>query len=402
MNATKLSGQFKDELTQNILPFWMTHAVDQSNGGLHGSVANDLQIDNRVPRSAILAARVLWTFSAAYGQLKDPAYLAMAKRQFEDLKHTFWDPQHGGLYWLVDRRGVPVSDRKHHYAQAFGIYGLSAFYHATANPESLDLAQHLFDLLERHAFDPIYGGYFEGSTREWRPLEDARLSDKDLNSKKSMNTMLHLLEAYTSLLRVWDNAQLREQLGAIIRNFTDRIIDRSTGHMRLFFDASWRSLNSNISFGHDIEASWLLQEAAEVNGNPCQLEHAKQLAVLLANAVVRDGLGQDGSLFSESSPQGMLDEGKDWWPQAEAVVGFHNAYELTDDASFADAAFRCWRYIQEEFVDRTHGDWFKRLDLDGIPDPQRHKSGPWECPYHHGRMCLEMLRRLESTREDAL
>ncbi|MBE0636072.1 AGE family epimerase/isomerase, partial [Candidatus Bipolaricaulota bacterium] len=205
--------------------------------------------------------------------------------------------------------------------------------------------------------------------------------------------------AYTGLLRVWDNARLREQLNAIIHNFVDKIIDGSTGHMLLFFDEQWRSLSETVSFGHDIEASWLLQEAAEASGDPDQLEQAKRLAVLLATAVMRDGLDGNGSLFSESTPQGMLDDGKDWWPQAEAVVGFHNAYELTGDASFADAAFRCWRYIQEEFVDRTHGDWFKRLDLDGTPDPKRHKSGPWECPYHHSRMCLEMLNRLDSSRE---
>ncbi len=400
VEKAELRRQFEGELTRNILPFWMTAVVDEVNGGLYGAVANDLRVDNDVPRSAVLSARVLWTFSAAYRRLGDSEYLAMAERAYDYLTRVFWDSEHGGLYWQVDRRGTPVADRKHHYAQAFGIYGLGEVYRATRTPRSLELAQELFGLLEEHAYDPVKGGYFEGSTRDWRPLADARLSDRDLDCPKSMNTMLHILEADTNLLRAWNDERLRAQLEGLVRTFAQRILDARTGHFRIFFDEHWRPLSEIASFGHDIEGSWLLCEAAEVSGDPALQDEARRLAVVLADAVFRDGLDADGSLFSEGTPQGVVNSGKDWWPQAEAIVGFYNAYQLTGDERFAETAIRCWNYVQERIVDRTHGDWFKRLSADGTPDPTRGKAGPWDCPYHHSRACFEMLDRLEDSRID--
>ncbi len=395
VEKAELRRQFEEELTRNILPFWMTHVVDEANGGLYGAVTNDLRVDDDVPRSSVLCARVLWTFSSAYRRLGDPAYLAMAERMYEVLTRVFWDPEHGGLYWQVDRRGTPIADRKHHYAQAFGIYGLSEFHRATGHPRSLELARALFGLLEEHAYDPVEGGYFEGSTRQWRPLVDARLSEKDLDAPKSMNTMLHVLEAYTDLLRTWDDARLRTRLDALVRAFSHRILDPRTGHLRTFFDDRWRPLSENVSFGHDIEASWLLCEAAEFSSDPALQNEVRRLAVVLADAVRRDGTDTEGGLFSEGSPNGVIDRGKDWWPQAEGIVGFYNAYQITDDDRFAEAAIRCWRYVQDRFVDRENGGWFKRLTPNGTPDPTRGKAGPWDCPYHHSRACFEMMERLE-------
>jgi len=395
VEKAELRRQFEDELTRNILPFWMTHAVYKSDGGLHGAVTNDLRVDDDVPRSSVLCARVLWTFAAAYRRLGDPAYLATAKRMYDALTRAFWDPKHGGLYWQVDREGRPVADRKHHYAQAFGVYGLSEFHRATGDPRSLELARALFGLLEEHAYDPVEGGYFEGSTRDWRPLADARLSEKDLDAPKSMNTMLHVLEAYTDLLRTWDDTRLRARLDALLRTFAQRILDPRTGHFGTFFDDRWRRLSENVSFGHDIEGSWLLCEAADACGDPALRDETRRLAVVLADAVHRDGIDADGSLFSEGSPNGATDRGKDWWPQAEGIVGFYNAYQITGDERFAEAAIRCWRNAQDRFVDRENGGWFKRLSPDGTPDPTRGKAGPWDCPYHHSRACLEMMERLE-------
>ncbi len=394
-NVSNFRKQLEEELTENILPFWMTHVVDRVNGGFYGAVTNDLQICNDVPRSAILCTRILWTYSAAYRRLGGEQYLTMARWAYEYLTRAFWDQEYGGLYWQVDCRGNPVSDRKHHYAQAFGIYGLSEFHRATRDPRSLELAQELFRLLEKHAYDTVKGGYFEGRTREWLPLADMRLSNRDPNCRKSMNTMLHILEAYTNLLRAWDDERLRGQLEALLRDFQLRIVGQWTGHLKLFFDDQWRSLSENVSFGHDIEGSWLLCEAAEVLGDPRLREEVRKLSVVMANAVYRDGLDADGSLFSEAAPQGVVASGKDWWPQAEGIVGFYNAYQLTGDERFADAAIRCWGYVQDRIVDRTHGDWFKRLSANGKPDPARYKAGPWDCPYHHSRACLEMLDRLD-------
>jgi mannobiose 2-epimerase len=387
--------QLKKELTGNILPFWMAHVVDRVNGGFYGAVTNDLRVLNEIPRSAILCARILWTYAAAYRILGAEQYLSMARWAYEYLTRVFWDQDHGGLYWQVDYRGNPVSDRKHHYAQAFAIYGLTEYYRAAQDSRSLALAQTLFHLLEKYAYDTVYRGYIEGSSREWGALADMRLSDRDLDCRKSMNSMLHILEAYTNLLRVWDDAHLKAQHRALLEVFEEHIIDHQTGHFKLFFDDQWHSLSENVSFGHDIEGSWLLWEAAEVLGDPALLAQVRESAIEMAEAVYRDGLDDDGSLFYEGGPQGLVDAGKAWWVQAEAVVGFYNAYQLSGRVELERAAYRCWTYIQDNLIDRMHGDWFKRLHRDGTPDEASYKAGPWDCPYHHSRACFEMLARLD-------
>ena len=394
LDKTNFQKQLKKELTENILPFWMKYAVDKTNGGFYGALMDDLIIHNEVPRSAILCARILWTYAAAYRKLRREEYLSMANWAYDYLRLVFWDPEYGGLYWTVDAAGQPLLDRKHHYAQAFAIYGLSEYYRASQQPESLVLAQRLFQLLEKHAYDPVYGGYIEGSSRQWQALTDMRLSERDLNCHKSMNTMLHVLEAYTNLLRVWQDVGLYARHKALIETFLKHIVDHSMGHFKLFFDESWNSLLPNISYGHDIEGSWLLCEAAEVQADPLLLGQVHETAIRIAAAVYDDGLEPDGSLPYEAGPQGLVDSAKSWWVQAEAMVGFYNAWQLSGQARFAGAAWRSWNYIQDRLIDRTHGDWFKSLSRAGTPDHSRYKVGPWECPYHHSRACFEMLDRL--------
>ena len=394
LNNADFRRQLQAELTVNILPFWMTHSLDKVNGGFYGALTNDLEIHNEVPRSAILCARILWTYATAYRKLGDRQYLAMADWAYTTLRGVFLDPEYGGVYWTVDAAGQPVFDRKHHYAQAFAIYGLSEYYRATGQAESLELAQTLFQLLEKHAYDPVYGGYIEGSSRSWETLADMRLSDRDLNCRKSMNTMLHVLEAYTNLLRVWPDATLKAQHRALIESFLQHILDPSTGHFKLFFDDRWDSLLPNVSFGHDIEGSWLLLEAAGVQADPALLARVRQASLQIATAVYQDGLEPDGSLPYEAGPQGLVDSDKSWWVQAEAMLGFYNAYQLSGQPHFAQAARHSWDYIQANMVDRVHGDWIKKLHRDGTVDENYYKVGPWECPYHHSRACFEMLDRL--------
>jgi len=394
LHQSDFGQQLRKELTGNILPFWMAHVVDKVNGGFYGAVTNDLQVHNEVPRSAVLCARILWTYAAAYRRLGEEQYLRMARWAYEYLKSVFWDAEYGGVYWQADHKGIPVSDRKHHYAQAFAIYGLAEYYLATREPQSLVLAQTVFRLLESHAYESVHQGYIEASSRNWEALTDMRLSDREPNRRKSMNTMLHILEAYSNLLRAWDDAGLMAQHRALLEAFLQHIIDHHTGHFKLYFDDRWHSLSENVSFGHDIEGSWLLAEAAELQRDAALLDQVRDSATGLATAVLRQGTDNDGSLFYEAGPQGLVDDGKAWWVQAEAMVGFYNAYQLTGQVRFAEAASRCWRYIQAKVVDRTHGDWFKRLHRDGTPDNATYKAGPWECPYHHGRACIEMLARL--------
>ncbi len=382
--------QLTEELTKNILPFWMTHLNDEQYGGFYGALTNDLRPLHHVPRSAVLCARLLWTYAAAFRRWNEKHYLATANRAYDYLLSAFWDHEYEGVYWQIAADGRPLMDRKHHYAQAFAIYGLVEYYRATGEPHSLHLAQRLFRRLEAHAFEPLYGGYIEGSSRSWGALSDMRLSEKDLNCRKSMNTNLHILEAYTNLRRVWDDRQLAARHAALLETFLNHILDSRTGHLHLFFDDRWKSLADIISYGHDIECSWLLWEAASMQDDLALQERARQAALLLAEATYRDGREADGSLRQEGGAQAP----KEWWTQAEAVVGFYNAYQLSGQERFAQAAWQAWTYIRQYLVDRVHGDWFKRLHQDGTPDLEAYKAGPWECPYHHSRMCFEMLERL--------
>jgi mannobiose 2-epimerase len=389
-----LKRRLENELRGNILPFWMTYAVDEVNGGFVGALENDRTVQNDVPRSAILCARILWTFAAAARRFKDPAYDRMAQRAFRYLRDVFWDRQFGGIYWHVDRYGNPLSDRKHSYAQAFSIYGLAEYFRATGDEESLRLAQDLFALLERHTYDPGFGGYVEGCSRAWGALDDMRLSEKEPNCRKSMNTLLHIMEAYTNLRRVWADSCLEGQLSALVGVFLDRVIDPEIHHFHLFFDDQWQSLSPGVSFGHDIEGSWLLVEAARDLGKADLLSKCRGVAQEMAQAVYLEGRADDGSVLYERSYNGVVNTDRHWWVQAEAVVGFYNAYQLSGNKALAEAAFSCWQYIEDHMIDRRYGEWFKLVKPDGLPRLEAPKAGPWECPYHNSRMCLEMLSRL--------
>ena len=382
-----------EELTANILPFWMTWPVDR-NGGFHGAVTNDLEILREVPRSAVLCARILWTFSAAYRAIGSAEYLTTAQWALDALSSVFRDAVHGGVLWEVDADGRPISDRKHNYAQAFAIYGLSEYHRATRDRASLRFAMDLFALIERHGRDPLHGGYIEGRDRTWEPLDDPRLSERDLRAPKSMNTMLHLLEAYTNLLRVREDPVLRGRHREFIDLFLTRIIDPDTGHLGLFFDRSWHSLVGGVSYGHDIEASWLLWEACELHDDPTLHSRVRQAALRLADGAWREGRNPDGSLNTERDAQGHTRPERDWWPQAEAMVGFYNAYQLSGETRYAEASARAWSFAYACLADRTRGEWYKRLHPDGSPDTEAFKAGPWECPYHQTRACLEMIDRL--------
>ena len=396
----ELKHQFEAELRGNILPYWMNKTPDRQNGGLYGALTNDNQIHNEVERSAVLNSRILWTFSTAARLFQDDAYLSTAKWAMQALTQHFWDPKHDGIYWSVDAAGNPVNDRKHVYAQAFSIYGLSAYYQVTQDSEALQLAKRLFELIDQHTYDAQFGGNIECRARDWSSLEDMRLSSIDLNSSKSMNTMLHLLEACTALNSIWQDAKLTKRFEDQIALFSNTIIDATTGHQRLFFDDQWQSLSENISYGHDIETSWLLLEAAEASGQSNLINQAKSNAMKMAQVVYEQSLQPDGSILYEAGPGGHKVTDRHWWAHAEAVVGFYNAYETSQQDHFLQASTNVWTYIQNHFIDRKDGDWFKLLNENGSPYLEHYKVSPWECPYHHARMCFEMIRRLGKSSAD--
>jgi mannobiose 2-epimerase len=278
---------------------------------------------------------------------------------------------------------------------------MAEYFRATGNSDSLDRAKQLYGFIEAHSYDPAHKGYIEACARDWGPLADLRLSEKDLNCPKSMNTHLHILEAYTNLLRVWRDPGLLARQSELLEVTMDRIVDRNTAHFRLFFDREWNSLTDRVSFGHDIEGSWLMVEAAEVLGDGTLIERARTLAVRMAGAVASEASDRDGSIFYEADSKGVLiDPNKHWWAQAEAVVGYYNAYRISGEERFRELAYRAWEFIEQKVVDRVHGEWHAKLKPGGTPFTESEDSdaclvGPWKCPYHNSRVCYEMLKRLE-------
>ncbi len=393
MTFQTLKSEVREELVSNILPFWSTRMVDHEQGGFYGQIKGDDQLVPESYKGGILNARILWTFSSAYIQEKNPLWREMADRAKKYILAHFSDPEFGGTYWTISFDGKPVDTKKQIYSQAFFIYAFSEHYRASGEQSSLETAIELFRIIEKHSFDKKLNGYFEAYSRDWHLLEDLRLSEKDANEKKTMNTHLHILEAYTNLYRVWKDAGLARQLRNLILIFTEKIVNRATSHLDLFFDENWNSKSEIVSYGHDIESSWLLDEAAGVLGDPVLLARVRKTCISIAEAAC-EGLQTDGSLFYETDPStGHLDKDRHWWVQAEAVVGFLNAYELTRNEEWLRKSMSCWNYISKNLIDRTGKEWFWSISDDGIANRKGDKAGFWKCPYHNSRMCLEILMR---------
>ncbi len=385
----------RQDLERNILPFWAREAVDEEHGGFFGTLSEAGVPDPLAPKGGVLCARILWAYSAAFRRTGDPGHRRIADRAQDELVGRFWDPRHGGTCWMLDGAGRPLSDRKQTYALAFSLYGLAEYHRATGSTGALERALELHRAIETHASDPGHGGYWEARARDWGALADVRLSDKDLNAPKSMNTHLHVMEAYANLLRAWDDPDLRERLRALVDLHLLRILDPATGHLLLFFDEGWSPVSRTISYGHDIEASWLLVEAAEAVGDLALVERAKAAAIVLARATLAEGAdAQDGGVFAERHEDGRLDDDKHWWMQAEAVVGFLNAFALTREEPFLDAAERAWAFIERFLIDRVHGEWRWRVTRDGTRIPGLPKVEPWKCPYHNSRAAFEVNDRV--------
>jgi len=370
-----LAREMETNLKNNILSWWMEHTPDHENGGFVGQVKLQNQVVENAPRGGILNARILWTFSAAYSMFRNEEYLAYATRAYEYNLEHFINPVFGGVYWEIDFTGKALNPRNQIYALAFMIYAMAEYYHITHEERALETAKGLFALIEKHSFDPQRNGYIEAFGRDWTPIEDLRLSKKDLNASKTMNTHLHILEAYTNLYKVWKCDETENALENIIRLFVDRFINLQTHHLNLFFDDDWNNQSDLISYGHDIECSWLLYEAVEVLGNKELLSEVKQIAINIARQNFT-GLEKDNGLLYEYFPsEDRFDTDKHWWPQAEAIVGYLNVYQVSGEDIFARKALDNWEFIKNYMIDHQDGEWFLRVNRHGIPYLDDDKAG---------------------------
>ena len=393
MKLQELKKQFENELTDNILNYWVKEVFDTKRKTFFGRITNDGQKFQDAPLSAVFTTRVLWTFSAAHRFYPTAIYKKMADEAFRILIETFWDNENGGIYWSVFPDGRPEDTKKQFYAEAFFIYALSEYWLAFKDEKAKQMAISMFMLMEKYAFDPEFGGYIEANTADWKETTDQRLSPKDLDVKKSMNTHLHILEAYTNLYRIHKVEEVEKKVEHLLRVFLDKILDKETGHLILFFDKDWTVRSEIDSYGHDIEATWLMHEAAEVLDKKEIIEEVEHVAIKMSEVAINEGLAPHGGMYYEKA-EGHLQEQFDWWPQAEAVVGFFNTWQITNEDKYLEYAKNSWKFIQDNIVDKKKGEWFWGVDSNLNP-LKTDKVSPWKAPYHNGRMCMEMIRRIE-------
>ena len=390
---------YKDELNNElirIMDYWSRYTVDDANGGFYGKIDQYNQVDLEAAKGSVLNARILWSFSAAYNQDQTTYYLDLAQRAYEYIIDHFIDHEHGGVYWTVDYQGKPFDTKKQVYAIAFTIYGLSEYYIASKDKHAKDWAITLYNLLVEKSFDAEQTGYFEAFNREWKLIADPRLSAKDANEKKTMNTHLHVLEGYANLYRIWPDDGLRKQIASLLHNFTAHFIDPKKHTLNLFFDENWNLRSDLISYGHDIEAAWLVLRAADVIGDEKLINQLQTMAVDIAKATEK-GLDKDGGMWYEyEHAKDHLIKEKHWWVQAEAMIGYLNAYQISGDEKYAQLSLNNWIFVQNKILDEKNGEWHWGINQHGQVMPNEDKAGLWKCPYHNTRACIEIINRINS------
>jgi mannobiose 2-epimerase len=390
MTLDDFRSEVKQELF-NILDYWIKYAVEKNGDGFYGIVNENNIPDEKAPKAIVITSRILWTYSAAHQLFPNSSYPPVAKRAFDYLNKYFIDKEHGGVYWSVASDGSPLQMKKQLYGHAFAVYGLAEYYKITKDEAVLKLATDIFSTMTEHSYDKINGGYIEAFERDWSNTDDYILSK--FPSSKSMNTHLHLLEAFTNLYSVWKTDASKFHLKHAIEVMLNHIIGPGSYRMTLFFTEGWMRQSGIISYGHDIEASWLLYEAAEVLGDNELIAKCKDMSIKMAVAAA-DGLAEDGAINYEFNPTAHhLNEAKQWWPQAEAMVGFLNAYQLMGKVNYLQKSQGVWEFIKKYLIDHKNGEWcgvvdaaHKILDCDKVTF--------WKCPYHNSRSCMEVWRRL--------
>lgn len=382
--------EIKEHLVNDLIPFWQG-LKDEENGGFYGYLSYDLKLDKKAVKGCILNSRILWFFSNAYMVLGDPSLLESAAYAYQFLKEHCVDDEFGGVFWSLTYDGKPEDTTKHTYNQAFSIYALASYYDASKNPEALEIAWKLYDLVESKCKDEY--GYLEAFTRSFEPEENDKLSENGVIAEKTMNTLLHVFEAYTELYRVTKEEKVAKQIRFMMDIIKDKVFNKEIGRQEVFFDRTWNTLIDLYSYGHDIEIAWLVDRGLEVLDDEAYTNMLSPITKIITENIYNRAY-IDHSLVNESE-NGVVDTTRVWWVQAEAVVGFLNGYQKQGDKKFLDASVDIWNYIKKYFIDKRNGsEWFWSVKEDHTPD-EKPIVEPWKCPYHNGRMCFEVLRRMK-------
>lgn len=383
----QLRKEVKEELLQHIAPFW--NRMKDSRGGYYGFMDYNLNIKKDADKGVILHSRILWFYSNLYLLFQEQDALDHARHAYQFLKQYCVDSDFGGVYWMMDCDGTPLDDMKHTYNQAFAIYGLSSYFAASGDREALETAYSLYRLVEERCSDSM--GYREAFSRSWELIENKKLSENGYDAKKSMNTLLHVIEAYTELYRVDHNPEVGESLKRALLLCRNKVYDADTQILRVFFDEKMESIADIYSYGHDIEASWLIDRACEVLGEEALNAQLGNMTAQIAEKVLQTAY--DGGALNNQSCRGVVDKTRIWWVQAESVVGFFNAYQKSGNRKYLDVSMHIWDYIKNDIIDkRENSEWFWSVDYSGHPSDQPIVE-PWKCPYHNGRMCMEVIKR---------
>lgn len=383
-------AEVRRHLTEKLIPFWK-NLRDDTYGGYYGWLGYDLKLDPKSEKGCILNSRITWFFANAYTLLQEDDLLKEAEHGFTFLKEHCWDPEYGGIYWSLNYDGTPKDTTKHTYNQAFCIYALSSYYEASKDKQALAMARELFDLIEEKCTDEA--GYLEAFTREFTPESNEKLSENGVLADKTMNTLLHVLEAYTELYRVSKDVRVKERLKWIMDIMHDKIYNPALRRQEVFFDRNYNSILDLYSYGHDIETAWLTDRSLEILDDGPLTERMAPITRALTEQIYQ--IAYDGHSVANECEKGVVNEHRIWWVQAEAIVGFLNGYQKdTSRTDYLKAAENIWQFIKAYIMDAREGsEWFWEVDKNGKPFEGRPIVEPWKCPYHNGRMCMEVVKR---------
>ena len=383
-------SEVRKEFVERVIPFWQ-NLIDKEYGGYYGWLGYDLVLDKKAEKGCILNSRILWFFTNAYLTIGDESYLEYAKHAYEFLKSACLDKERGGVYWSLNYDGSVFDSTKHTYNQAFSIYALSSYYDAVKDEEAKKIAFELYDIIETKCKDEK--GYLEAFTKDFLPESNEKLSENGVEATRTMNTLLHVFEAYTELYRVTKDERVGNSLRYILDIFADKMFNPELGRQEVFFDDEYNSLIDLYSYGHDIETAWLIDRGLEVLGDQAYTDKLSSMTATLESQVYK--IAFDGCSMPAECCKGVVEESRIWWVQAEAMVGFYNGYQKNPEkVEYKKAVKAIWKYIKNHIIDKREGsEWFWEVDIDGNPTSQKPIVEPWKCPYHTGRMCFELIRR---------